>query len=212
MGRKVSPMRRLPTILTALALLAGLILFCLWWSRLPVLTVFVDPALRSELDTFSYRQVFAEAGVFRVKVLPFAGDERLLGDHDGNRSIAIVLENKRNPLLDDEMITQGLTGPGYTEGWIAKVYAPDIDLFLEKYSAAWAEIDRSTVRRRLITNTAVHESWHAIAQSHSHNPVDQDSVMFMDPGKAPESYGGRVLRFTRGHLRRLQEIFSPRSS
>lgn len=171
--------------------------------RKPGLVIHLDPALGRELDLLSVRRVFWRAGVWKLR---FAGREGELGP----RAVALELGRGRNPLLTPQMIAQGLTGPGHTEDRVAQVYLEDIDLFLVKHRHKFTEAgyyNQAAVRRRLITNTAVHEAWHAITLSHSHNVTDTDSVMFKDPATGALSYGTRELNFTRGHLGRLQEIF-----
>lgn len=198
--------------------LLGLSLLCLfllgapayWWFRHPVLEVWVEPEMSEYLDFETFKVAFRNAGVRRIDLRQGLHSEPL-GQFDGIVRIGLGLSPDRNPALDEEMLARGLTGPGYTEGYRGIAYHPDIKLFLikhrQKFIAAgirdWAEVER-----RLITNTAIHEAWHAITQSTSHNPVDVKSVMYMDPGRSPLGYGWERLQFTAGHKDRLQKRFS----
>lgn len=184
-----------------------------WWFSHPILIVHLDSPLTQNLDKAAYRSAFFESGVKRVRLMEDSEvAEEELGEKSGEVLIALKLSDERNPEIDKEGLEQGLTGPGYTYGYVGYVYAPDVDLFLNKHKATLIErgvVDMEKARRRLITNTAVHESWHAIAQSVSHNPKNTDSVMFIDPGRIPEKFAGERLRFTEGHKVRLTRIFKP---
>ncbi len=196
-------MKRALVILLVVAALAG---GAVVWRK-PGLVIYLDPALRDQLDLTSLRRVFWRAGVWKLSLRPYQGDSTLLGE----RTIAIELGQGRNPLLTPETIERGFTGPGHTEERVARVYPEDIDLFMVKHHRKFMQAgynDWERMRRRLMTNTAVHEAWHAITLSHSHNVTDLDSVMYKDPGKGALSYATRELNFTRGHLERLHEIFS----
>jgi hypothetical protein len=198
-------------LLSALVVLLSLGAGLFWWFSHPRLVVRLDPELFRRLDKEAYVSALREAGALRIQLLE--SDSRIgLGRIGRTVIIAVVLSQDRNPELDEEMIARGLTGPGYTDGYVGYVYEPDVKLFIKKHRAAFQEaghLDWNEIERRMITNTAVHESWHAIAQSTSHNPKDKNSVMYMDPGKAPLSYGARKLSFTAGHKVRLQRIFQP---
>ena len=61
-----------------------------------------------------------------------------------------------------------------------------------------------------MTNAAVHETWHAITLSTSHNVDDKTSVMYIDPGDAALEYGSLLMPFTKGHRDRLREMFDHR--
>lgn len=196
----------------------GLSLLCLcfvgalayWWFRHPLLQVWVEPEMAEYLDEEAFREAFKKAGVRRIKIRQGPNSDPL-GEFEGLVRIGLALSPDRNPALDEEMLARGLTGPGYTEGYRGIAYHPDITLFMlkhrQKFMAAgiydWAEVER-----RLITNTAVHEAWHAITQSTSHNPVDVKSVMYLDPGRSPLGYGWERLQFTAGHKDRLHKKFS----
>lgn len=180
-----------------------------WQRHSPLLTVHLDPMLMEVVYLDDFRRAFHDAGVARLDLLP-GPPPSTLGRRGSDIEVAVVLSSLRNPQLDGEMLRLGLTGPGYTEGWVGHVYAPDVDLFLAKHRSKYEAAgfsDLAAVRRRLITNTAVHETWHAIAQSTSHNVTDMDSVMYIDPGKAAIPYGTQALPFTRGHRDRLGELF-----
>ncbi len=191
---------------------AALAIAAAYQRRTPRLTIHLDPKLLQTIHLADFTAAFRDAGVSRLSVLPGPPPSNL-GRHGRDIEVAVVLSPERNPLLDSDMLRQGLTGPGYTVGWVGYVYAPDIDLFLAKHRARYAAAgvrDLNAVRRRLITNTAVHEAWHAIAQSTSHNVADLDSVMYIDPGKGAIPYGTQPLAFTRGHRDRLADLFRPR--
>lgn len=105
----------------------------------------------------------------------------------------------------------GLTGPGFTEGRKSYIYGPDVKAFLAKHKPKFRQADKTNwkeIERRMVTNTAVHEVWHAVCLSKSHNPVDSDSVMMLDPGKHVLAFGTERLYFTKGHRQRLMQQFS----
>lgn len=187
-----------------------------WYAVLPRLRVFVDPDLTPEVDWDAFRAAFHGAGVHRVELVVLDSREAVkalaLGPQARSMDIALMSPRGRNPLLDAEALQAGKTGPGHTEGRVANVYPDEIARFLwkhkDRYRAA-GTTDWLTIRQHLYTNTAVHEVWHATANSHSHNPVDMDSVMYQDPGAGALSFGTRNLPFTRGHRDRLVEIFRP---
>ncbi|MBI3929214.1 MAG: hypothetical protein HY319_26955 [Armatimonadetes bacterium] len=201
-----------PRAVFAAIAVSGVLAAILWWCCHPRLIVYVDPSMLSELDLSAYRRAFHQAGVVRLTVVSRLPEGRSLGDLPHGVAIEVVNRSGRNPLLDAESLALGLTGPGHTQDRTAVVYPEEIDAFLKKYRDTYARAgsqDWGEVRTRLVTNTAVHESWHAITRSHSHNPRDKDSVMFIDPGKACVEFGTQNLRFTLGHRDRLQEIFAP---
>lgn len=183
---------------------------------LPRLRVFVDPALEHEVDWDAFRVAFQRAGVRRMEILvvpPETIPGLAVGPHGRTLDVGLLAPRGRNPLLGPEDLAQGKTGPGSTEGRLASVHPDEISRFLwkhrERYRSAAGAADWLAIRRHLFTNTAVHEVWHAAAYSHSHNPVDQDSVMYQDPGAAALAFGTGYLGFTRGHRDRLEALFRP---
>lgn len=187
-----------------------------YWALLPTLRVYVDPDLAFEVDWVAFRDTFVAAGVDKVELVVLERSEdvaaRPLGPSGRVLSVGLVSRRGRNPYLDAEALEAGKTGPGHTEGRLAVVHPDEIMRFLWKHRRRYPgkpSPDWISVRGHLFTNTAVHEAWHAVANSHSHNPVDRDSVMFWDPGAAALEFGTRALPFTRGHRQRLQELFAP---
>lgn len=185
-----------------------------WWNLcVPRLVIYVDPALRGRIDERSLIERFREVGVSRVSLRPFQGDITL--ERGGKRvAVALVSRPGRNPLLKPADLERGLTGLGYTEDGIAGVYPEDVERFLvkhrRKYITAGLQGDWSVVRRSIETNTAVHEVWHAVAESHSHNPVDRSSVMYWNAAENALELGSQPLPFTQGHKDRLEKMFRPR--
>lgn len=199
-------------VLWAVAVLATLVLagLLLWWTRLPRLVVYVQESSPGLLDRTHYRTVFREAGVWRLKLRD--GEPAKLGWDSQSRTLAIELRlvDEANPKVDQSSRELGLTGPGFTEGRVSTVYLVDVKAFVVKHREDYLHLeatDWSAVERRLVANTAVHESWHAIALSASHNPTDKQAVMYIDPGRAAVEFGTTRMLFTRGHERRLREIF-----
>lgn len=181
-----------------------------WWSRLPVLVVYYGPEAKQAIDWDGFLAPLREAGIQRVQLVEGLPPEGTLGETPRRVSIAVALSNERNPALDEEMLARGLTGPGYTLERTCFVYKPDVALFLAKHKGSLKALgakDWDQVKRRLITNTAVHEAWHAITQSTSHNPRDPESLMYMDPGRSPQTYCLERPHFTLGHRERLRERF-----
>ena len=182
-----------------------------WFLHLPTLVVYYEPEARHSVDWDGFLYPLREAGVRRIRLVEGLPEANELGEKEGTVSIGLVLSEERNPALDEDMIARGLTGPGYTIDWTCYVYKPDVELFLKKHQQslrrAGAE-DWAEVKRRLVTNTAVHEAWHAINQSTSHNPTDPESLMFMDPGRSPATYCLDRPLFTKGHRTRLKRRFS----
>lgn len=184
-------------------------LFLARWSRTPVLEVYYSPEAAGAVNWQDFEYPLQRAGVERIRLIEKEPTDELMGETDDCVRIGIALSAERNPALTQEMIARGLTGPGYTIGRIGYVYKPDIELFLKKH---WRTLDLDhrnldEVRKRLITNTAAHEAWHAICQSTSHNPLDVDSLMYMNPSGSPRTYCLDRPLFTKGHLKRLQERF-----
>lgn len=199
-------------VLWAIAALAALALAALvfWWTRLPSLVVYLQEPTPGLLDRDHYRRVFREAGVFRLELRQ--GPPTELGYNQERQELVIELRlvDQANPKVDERSRELGLTGPGFTEGRISTVYLTDVEAFVIKHRREYMSnqaSDWNGVKRCLIANTAVHESWHAIALSASHNPTDKDSVMYIDPGRAVLQFGTTRMPFTRGHERRLREIF-----
>lgn len=187
-----------------------------WWAVLPRLRVHVDPDLAHEVDWDAFRSAFLGAGVYRLEIVEMGSREDVqglfLGPQPRSMEIALVAPRGRNPLLTEEAVEAGKTGPGGTDGRVAAVYPDEIARFMWKHRSRYQEAgttDWLSVRQHLFTNTAVHEAWHATANSHSHNPIDMDSVMYQDPGAGALAFGTRYLAFTRGHRDRLVEIFRP---
>lgn len=179
------------------------------WQGYPELRVYVDPHLDPRVDWEAFRRAFNRAGVARLRLLPLEG-EPPLGAWPHQVAIALVQVGGRNPLLDEQARRRGLTGPGYTRGRVAQVYPDEIARLLWKRRREFGNSGRSWPEIRLFffTNVAIHEAWHAITGSHSHNVEDPASAMFYDPGAAALHLGSDYLPFTRGHRQRLQEIFA----
>ena len=198
--------------LLALIVLTGGFLYK-WWVSHPILVVYVAPNIKSKINLNDFIRPFRDAGVQRIQFRDGTPSNPQLGQKLNEVHIAVALSQDRNPGLDEDMIERGLTGPGYTDGFICYVYEPDVKLFIAKHrkSLETAGIaDWDEVERRLITNTAAHEGWHAITQSTSHNPSDTSSLMYMDPGKSPSTYCWDKPLFTAGHKKRLMTRFAPK--
>ena len=195
-----------------LGLFASLVFY--WWTRHPLLVVYVDPKLESLLDLEAYKAPLKDSGARRIKIihaLPTNNDE--LGSKEREFSIALELSEERNPRLDEEMLAAGLTGPGYTDKYTCLMYRTDIKLFIQKHRKIFQDrglLDWQEIERRMYTNTAAHETWHALSQSVSHNPSDPNSLMYMFAGKSPLTYAWNRPMFTAGHKSRLQQLFAPR--
>ena len=124
----------LKLLLAALALiLLSLAGTRFWWMHHPVLTVYLGPEIAQRLDKRAYRMPLNEAGVRRIRFLDGLASKDMLGPQPDGVAIALVLSQERNPELDEEMLSRGLTGPGYTDGYTCYVYEPDIKLFLKKH-------------------------------------------------------------------------------
>ena len=165
------------------------------------------------LDRPSYIQVLREAGVRRIRLIEGEPTEPL-GESGGEIRIALALSKENNPKLDDAMRAKGYTGPGYTDRRTGIAYKPDIDRFLKKHKEKFRKaglLDWDALERRMITNTAVHESWHAITQSTSHNTTDTTSVMYENPSGAALNFCNTKMKFTAGHRDRLVKIFAGRA-
>ncbi|MEW6279940.1 MAG: hypothetical protein AB1758_15025 [Candidatus Eremiobacterota bacterium] len=205
-------LRRVAAVL-GLLVLAGLLAWWGIWLCRPELVVYLDPQLDGLVDPEAFASRFREAGVAHLRLRPYAGDVTL--DSRGRTvCIAVVARPGRNPLLTPADLQAGLTGPGYTEDRLAGLYPEDLERFLVKHRRRFIQAglqqDWGQVRRYLYTNTAVHEAWHAAAQSHSHNPRRVDSVMYWDAAGNVLQLGSRSLGFTDGHRERLRRMFRPR--
>lgn len=134
--------------------------------------------------------------------------------------VRIVLEGASgtNPHVSAASRRAHLFGPGYTDGDVARVYVDELRGYMFKHRQEWvtafersrpdrAQVDWNVVWRHLVTNTAVHESWHAATHSHAHNVTDIGSVMYGNAADNVLLLGTEWLPFTRGHRTRLEEIF-----
>lgn len=187
-----------------------------WWATLPGLRVYVDPDLAFEVDWFAFRKAFLDAGVRKVEVLAMPRSEDVLAQDLGpwrrRMSVGLLSSRGRNPLLTAEDEKNGRTGPGSSAGRLAVVHPDELARFLGKHRASWPgtpEPDLVDVRRYLFTNTALHETWHAVTDSAAHNPVDREAVMFGDPAANAAELGSRFLSFRGGERQRLVELFAP---
>jgi hypothetical protein len=201
-----------------IALIVGLIsvfaggTFCWWYSLRPILVVYVDADLSRHLDHARFKRVYREAGVWRIRMLEGEPTQEL-GEAPGEVRIALKLSQDWNPKLDEEMRARGYTGPGYTDLRTGIAYHPDIKKFLAKHRAKFQKaglMDWEALERGMITNTAIHEGWHAIAQSTSHNARDPESVMYENPSGAALNYCSNRMKFTAGHRDRLRDMFAPK--
>lgn len=198
------------SLLVVLLVLIGASLI-VWWKSLPQLVVYRGLEAQSQVDWAAFCRPLRDAGVRRIALMDGVPDRPLV-ETPRRVEIAVMISPDRNPALDQEMIALGLTGPGYTIGRHCYVYDPDISLFLAKHKPELTQLgveDWDLARRRLITNTAIHEAWHGITQSTSHDPIHTESLMFMNPGASPRTYCIDWPLFTRGHKKRLEQRFRP---
>lgn len=183
-----------------------------WYTRHPVLVVYVDSAMAEKLNRAAFLRVYQEAGVRRIEMIVGEPVEPL-GEYGTEVRIALKLSPGWNPKVDKELRDKGSTGPGYTDRRTGIAYLPEIRKFMTKHRRKFQEaglLDWDHMERCMITNTAVHEGWHAITQSTSHNARDVDSVMYLDPGRAVLNFCASEMRFTAGHRDRLEDMFSPK--
>ena len=198
------------SLLVVLLVLIGASLI-VWWKSLPQLVVYRGLEAQSQVDWAAFCRPLRDAGVRRIALMDGVPDRPLV-ETPRRVEIAVMISPDRNPALDQEMIALGLTGPGYTIGRHCYVYDPDISLFLAKHKPELTQLgveDWDLARLRLITNTAIHEAWHGITQSTSHDPIHTESLMFMNPGASPRTYCIDWPLFTRGHKKRLEQRFRP---
>jgi hypothetical protein len=181
-----------------------------WYSLHPVLVVYVEPEMSRHLDHDRFKRVYREAGVRRIRLLEGEPTEEL-GEAPGEVRIALSLSQGWNPKVTEEMRARGSTGPGYTDHRTGIAYHPEIKQFLKKHRVKFRQaglLDWNDLERKMITNTAIHEGWHAIVQSTSHNTRDTQSVMYESPSGAALNYCSDRMRFTAGHRDRLGSMFS----
>jgi hypothetical protein len=203
-----------------------------WLRRTPVMVV----ELRGELDALdvdAYCGAFQAAGVERMVLVPGPRvrlPARLTANGPATPApvvYRIVLEGRRgpNPHVPPDSRARHMLGPGYTEGDTAVVYVDELRAYLVKHHRVWMGPPSPSapspppeepggrlwteIWTHLVTNTAVHESWHAVTHSHSHNPVDVNSVMYANAADNTWQLGRIWLPFTRGHRDRLEEMFGP---
>lgn len=187
--------------------------FAWWYTLHPVLVVYLDPELSQHMDRARFKRVYRDAGVWRIRFVEGEPTEEL-GETRGEIRIALDLSQDWNPKVTDEMRAQGSVGPGYTDRRTGIAYQPEIKQFLKKNRAKFRQaglLDWNTLERHMITNTAIHEAWHAITQSTSHNTRDKESVMYESPSGAALNYCSNRMRFTAGHQKRLHDMFSAKS-
>ena len=187
--------------------------FYFWWVGSPKLVIYLDPNLREAIDLDALEIPLRDAGARRFEYIHRLPEDGELGQRKDSVAIALLLSQDRNPELDEEMLARGLTGPGYTYGYSCFVYEPDCKLFIQKHREKLLKDglqDWTEISRRLKTNTAAHEAWHAICQSTSHNPSNPKSLMYMDPARSPRTYCWDRPLFTQGHKARLQSVFATR--